>query len=111
MVAVVAYELAWAAGFFDGEGTVYQRSRRSKKEWNIEIAQLDRRPLDRFVNAVGKGKVISRNGRGHTKPHFMYVCYKEQDRREVIEKIWPFLSEPKQEQIHRVTGHGGSCGV
>ena len=105
-------ELAWAAGFFDGEGTIYQRSRRSQKEWNIEVAQKDRRPLDRFVSAVGHGKVINRNGRGHTKPHFMYVCYKMNDREDVLNALWPYLSEPKKEQALKVvTGHGGSCGV
>jgi hypothetical protein len=62
-------------------------------------------------DAVKLGKIIPRKGRGHTKPHFMYVCYKMEDREDVINKLWPFLAEPKKEQILRVLGHGGSCGV
>lgn len=108
-------ELAWAAGFFDGEGTFYRRSRRSRKEFNIEVSQRDRRVLDRFNEAVGHGKVINRNGRGATKPHFMWVCYRREDVYSTVNKLWPYLGEVKKEQIIRatddITGHGGSCGV
>ena len=95
-------ELAWAAGFFDGEGTVYCRTRHQKYKYvNAEVAQRDRRPLDRFCAAVGLGKVIDRKGRGNTKPHYMWVCYTQEDIKTVFEKLWPFLSDPKKEQYER----------
>lgn len=97
----MVFEAAWAAGFFDGEGTYYRRTRRTQKECNMEVSQLDIRPLERFLSAVNEGKIISRNGRKHTKPHFMWVCYKQEDRENVVNKLWPFLSEPKKEQILR----------
>lgn len=105
------FEQAWAAGFFDGEGTYYRRNRRNLKDTNIEIAQLDPRPLTRFQKAVNQGKVINRKGRGHTKPHFMWVCYRKDDVEDVVNQLWPHLSEPKKEQILKALGHGGSCGV
>lgn len=111
----MSIELAWAGGFFDGEGTFYRRTRRKGQEFNIEVSQTDRRPLDRFCAAVGHGKVINRNGRGNIKPHYMWVCYRREQVFDVANKLWLYLSEPPKEQIIKATkeftGHGGSCGV
>lgn len=105
----VESELAWAAGFFDGEGCFYCRNRYGKyKYFNMEVAQLDRRPLDRFTQAVGLGKVIERKGRKTTKPHFLWALYDQEDVKMAVNKLWPYLSDPKKEQI---TGKGGSCGI
>lgn len=52
-------ELAWAAGFFDGDGNVYySASERRTPRLIIQIDQVIREPLDRFVAAVGEGKVL-----------------------------------------------------
>lgn len=86
-------EIAWAAGFFDGEGSVYFTG----KYLVLAITQADRRPLDRFRAAVDLGTV---NGpyRTEKSPYFTYSAgvYGVQP---VIEKLWPLLSEPKREQI------------
>lgn len=57
-------ELAWAAGLFDGEGSIYIRKEKAKtsdrilKYIQIDIGQTDRQVLDRFQKAVnGLGKV------------------------------------------------------
>jgi hypothetical protein len=105
-------ELAWAAGFFDGEGTIYNRTRKQKYSYyNLEIAQRDIRPLERFLAAVGEGKIIPRKARGRTKEHFMWVCWQQEGVMSILNKLWPYLSEPKKEQTINVTGKGGSCGV
>jgi hypothetical protein len=48
------YELAWAAGFFDGEGYVGKLGTGAI----VKVEQIDRRVLDRFQSAVQLGKVI-----------------------------------------------------
>lgn len=59
-------ELAWAAGFFEGEGCVYLDIPASLRKKNstllpylrLNITQVDDRwPLDRFAAAVGRGIV------------------------------------------------------
>ena len=58
-------ELAWAAGFFDGEGCVRWRTCKETRNnrtreygsFSLQIAQVHREPLDRFAAAVGAGKV------------------------------------------------------
>ena len=48
-------ELAWAAGFFDGEGCFCFSE--AGQYVCVSITQTEREPLDRFERAVGLGKV------------------------------------------------------
>jgi hypothetical protein len=54
-VLVDREELAWAAGFFDGEGCFSYSE--AGQYVCISITQSERHPLDRFCEAVGTGKV------------------------------------------------------
>ena len=46
-------ELAWAAGFFEGEGTFDSHRSRGLSFPRMTISQNDREPLDHFAAAVG----------------------------------------------------------
>ena len=46
-------ELAWAAGFFEGEGTYDCHRSRGLSFPRMTISQNDREPLDHFAAAVG----------------------------------------------------------
>ena len=88
-------ELAWAAGFFDGEGTTsYFRS----KNWygpRMSITQKGRIPLDRFLAAVGVGKIYiirKRNGQ------YSWNCQTKEGVHNVLNKLWPYLCEVKKKQ-------------
>lgn len=90
-------ELAWAAGFFDGEGCIgyYPQNRRMM----VTVVQKDRRPLERFQEALGFGKIY---GPAKSKS----ACYNwSVFSRDNVDKLFkllvPFLSAPKQEQFHR----------
>ena len=62
-IAAFDSELAWAAGFFDGEGWIGSRYATCAKEKpkyrriEIGITQVDPEVLNRFKNAVGVGAV------------------------------------------------------
>ncbi len=86
-------ELAWAAGFFDGEG--YTTT--SGRYLQVGITQKDTRTLDRFLAAVGLGSV--------THP-VRISCWRANgaDAYRVMEKLWPALSAPKREQFLRIEG-------
>ena len=109
------YELAWAAGLFDGEGSTLCQHKEPKRftasgrpkdypTLRVQIGQSDRLVLDRFTEAVGVGKVFhvkahntSANGYSYYKDKWQYQA----DRNEaatVLELIWEWLSEPKKEQ-------------
>src|SRR5215472_5877824 len=48
-------ELAWAAGFFEGEGSfTLNRSRlQPRPQPHLTISQVERAPLERFMAAIG----------------------------------------------------------
>jgi hypothetical protein len=90
-------ELAWAAGFFDGEGTTGFYGTCLK----MSAPQKDPRPLERFHRAVlDLGRTYPRKGyKGST----IYV-WAVTDWRGVnacLGMLWQFLGEPKREQAVR----------
>jgi hypothetical protein len=93
------HELAWAAGFFDGEGSVLYRGRK-RRELCLTVSQADRRPLDRFAAAIGmpgvRGPYRPRNANG--KPYFVFSVAAHTRVQAIVAMLWRFLSEPKRQQ-------------
>jgi len=93
------HELAWAAGFFDGEGTVMWRGQ-VRKELTLTVAQADIRPLMRFAEAVGipgvRGPYEPKNPNG--KLYYVYSVNSHVRVQAIVALLWKFLSEPKRHQ-------------
>jgi hypothetical protein len=100
-------ELAWAAGFFDGEGNVrFSRTKHKKnREYHraygtlvLQTTQIDRRVLDRFCLAVGVGKIYG----PYTLKKRNHQCLKFSahgaDAEFAYEKLRPYLSPVKLQQ-------------
>jgi hypothetical protein len=95
-------ELAWAAGFFDGEGCTGLRSRGI----SVSVNQTDPRPLLRFQGAVlglgvMSGPLIHKN-KPAWSPRWTWAAQNFEDVQAVVAMLWIFLSEPKREQALRV---------
>lgn len=116
MLGVDTHELAWAAGFFDGEGCaslarstgwskMLGRERVYLRPW-LTIGQTDRWVLDRFHQAVGVGRVTgphvhdARNPRA--REQWRYESTSFADSVAVIALLWRWLSPVKREQAARV---------
>lgn len=113
------HEIAWAAGFFDAEGTASSSKRlhRPSRERNMAVYQAGRLEIPaallRFQRAVG--------GRGNiTGPYrnrlFHWSTRKHTAFDEVMTMLWPWLSEWKRAQLQRATETAGrampaACGV
>lgn len=100
-------ELAWAAGFFDGEGTISQTtaSGTSRRYLLLRIGHVDPRPLRRFAAAVGLGNVNGpyqqKKGGGRWSDfHAWQVAGTKAEA--VYIQLEPYLSEPRLEQYLRV---------
>lgn len=105
MITVNREELAWAAGFFDGEGhiTARRNSPRSRT-LHILIPQTDPRVLYRFKNAVlGIGKVSDTPSvnlmHPNWKPRWNYWAGSFENCQAIAIMLWPFLSEVKRDQV------------
>jgi hypothetical protein len=106
-------EIAWAAGFFDGEGhtgAMTVDGKHTRPYLRVQVGQIDRRVLDRFCAAVGAGKVGGPYGPyiSHTsgktpgtKPHYVFHAYREEGEK-VLRILWPYLSDVKKEQAESV---------
>ena len=100
-------ELAWAAGFFDGEGCVYSSNMNTKrprkgKTIHFDIAQTDRQVLDRFTNALGIGKVYGPypgSGKGpNNKDYYRYTLAGFEKCQAAVALIWKNLGSIKRQQ-------------
>lgn len=96
-------ELAWAAGFFDGEGCCRARRHGTlaktprRFQLVLDVSQKDRRVLDRFRRAVGVGAVYG----PYRAPHRVQYHFATTDFeacQAVIAMLWSWLGPLKREQ-------------
>ncbi len=104
-------ELAWAAGFFDGEGHVHFQMRRNGNptdthRWRriqIQVNQCHPEVLERFQKAVGGIGVIGGpygpySSGPNKRAHWKYGADGFAKSQAVIAMLWPFLGSVKKEQ-------------
>jgi hypothetical protein len=91
-------ELAWAAGFFDGEGCVSL----DKYAPRIHMPQIDRRVLERFQSAVmGLGSITGPYANRNWTPRYRYTTGGLEATQAVIAMLWQWLGPVKREQASR----------
>ncbi len=110
--------LAWAAGFYDGEGSTasyhaYTRVHMAKNgkqsilssdNISMGISQIDRRVLERFQSIVGGAGAINgpyKDKRPTSSPIWAYRVSGVNNVREILRKLWPWLGEVKKEQAEK----------
>lgn len=90
-------ELAWAAGFYDGEGCTYVKvTSNGTKRPIVRVCQRDPQVLQRFVDVVGEGKVLGPYKDKHGQRWVVQVGGPRATR--VIAQLWPYLSPVKRQQ-------------
>lgn len=88
-------ELAWAAGFFDGEGCFSYTAKAGFA--TVTIGQVDRRVLDRFQEAIGGvgkiyGPYTTRSpSRLSKKPQYQYRAHRRADVQSIAAMLWFML--------------------
>lgn len=90
-------ELAWAAGFYDGEGSTL--SVHGNRGIRVCVNQVVLAPLVRFKEAVGCGVIYGpykRPGKASDVWHYRAQSYAEAQH--VIAQLWTWLGDTKREQ-------------
>lgn len=105
MIEINREELAWAGGFFSGEGT--SGTRKVNTKWRAivtSIHQCHRPNLERFSKAIGNlgfiqgpEKAPSRTVAGR-KPIYKWYSGNFEHCQAVIAMLWPWLSQEKRDQ-------------
>jgi hypothetical protein len=75
-------ELAWAAGFFDGEGCVV---------FTASTCQVDYDTIKKFVDIIETGVLRGPFSKPNRKPIYRWYCYDSNVDR-FIEKLRPYLT-------------------
>jgi len=93
-------ELAWAAGLFEGEGTITAKRQRGRVYLRLAVTQNGgdeaREILRRFVRAVEWGAVLGPYDYSHKslgkKPRWVVAIQSDEGVRGVMKQLRPFLS-------------------
>jgi hypothetical protein len=97
-------ELAWCAGFLDGEGNFgsYKERRPSTKlRFRVQASQVQREPLDRLQKSLG-GKVRGPYGPySNTKQAYYQWTVWSAEAVAAVSLLRPFLCTPKIDQAEK----------
>jgi hypothetical protein len=98
-------ELAWAAGFWDGEGCTSIHKQGNNATASVHQVDDEVESLYRFHNAVlGVGKIYGpyQAKKGNHQPYFSWHVSGGSKVQAVIAMLWPFLGNIKKEQAANV---------
>jgi hypothetical protein len=88
----IELEVAWAAGLFEGEGSVYVCKVGDRTRAGVELSSTDEDVILKFVSIIGFGKIAKRERPPH-KTHWRWYLYNRDEIIEVIELLLPYLGE------------------
>jgi hypothetical protein len=103
------HELAWAAGFFDGEGSTSapcgtrqsgRQAGQSYRQVKVQVSQNDTAVLERFRDAVGVGSIYGpyTQAAPTRKPVWHFSAQGVEDAQLIIWQLWPWLGGIKRQQ-------------
>jgi hypothetical protein len=113
-------QLAWAAGFLDGEGCFYitEQNKRKPPRPRFELGQVHTAVLERFKKVVGFGAPVNgpytRKQKPHIKaaPMWTYSVSGFEDVQALVALLWTWLGPVKRAQaksvLQRRVHNGGS---
>jgi hypothetical protein len=88
--------IAWAGGFFEGEGTITARAPCPF----VAVGSTDLDVLRRFHNIMGVGGISGprKPAKPHYKPLYFWSCGGNRRVIAVLAALWPFLGERRQQK-------------
>ncbi len=100
--------LAWAAGLYDGEGSLsWCKSGTGKPRQyyrlNMQLVQTNVSVLERLQETLNAGVIYGpyRQGRVNHKDYWQWHVDAFENIQYVICRLWPWLSQPKRDQARK----------
>lgn len=94
-------EWAWAAGLFEGEGSLTP----SGNGWAAKLGTTDEDVIRRFHEVVGCGTVYGPWQRGAFKPIWQWTCTDKAGLERVAERLGPWLGERRSGRLRAVAAY------
>lgn len=116
-------ELAWSAGFYDGEGSVSCTANNGNHHTRVQLSigqknDPNRKPaatLRRFALAIGVGSIYKKVKKGPETQQSQYLISRRTDVEYALTLLWPYLSEAKRKQARYafllLDGGLSDCGL
>lgn len=94
-------DIAWAAGLFEGEGSVGMSS--SQRQPRVQLVSTDEDVVRRFVEIIGRGNVRGyHKTAAHHKDYWQWSVQSKDDVLYVLNLLWPYLGERRRERAIEV---------
>lgn len=105
-----SHDLAWAAGFFDGEGCFTARKSAGNGRRYLALQLVQKQPtelIDKFAQMFAAGRIYRWEKRGS-----QYLSYSAHGRQAfyIADLLWPWLGERKRADFKRVLRECASFG-
>lgn len=100
-------DLAWVAGYLDGEGCWTLSSKHLKRGGpNIQVSSIRKENLDRIVDILGIGKVYGpydhSKYKKNAQPQYAYRAYGFEKVQAITAMLWTWMQPEKKEAATRV---------
>ena len=101
-------QVAWAAGFFEGEGCIKTQKANYQA---ICINNTDKDVIERFVSIVNYGNLngpYKSNGRKHKpthKPYWSWEISKKSEVKRILEMFLPYLGKRRSQRAEQALYH------
>lgn len=92
------HEVAWAAGLFEGEGSVYAEDQNGRRYLRFCLTSTDEDVIQRFARIVGVGKVYGPYA-GTNKPRYDWRTMKAADGSAAAVLLAPWLGQRRRMQL------------
>lgn len=96
-------DVAWAAGLFEGEGTIYlaRSTRRNERpRLALSLSSTDKDVVEKFRSIFGVGTLTGPYmQKKSTKPCWLWRVRKEEDCDSMIEALYPYLGTRRRMTI------------
>lgn len=98
-------DVAWCAGFYEGEGSIfanvgtYKESGRPRINLCLSVPQVYIEPLEKFQAVFPGGTIYYRDRTGNAQGIYTLV-YNNENAKRVMEVLLPLLSERRKEQYN-----------
>jgi hypothetical protein len=105
-----ADQIGWAAGLFEGEGSIYidradERRNGGRLGIALSLASTDEDVIRHFHDCIGSGRVFGPyTSAKSTKPYWMWKLRNAEKVAEVAATLYPLLSRRRREQIDLALG-------
>jgi hypothetical protein len=101
-------EIAWAAGLFEGEGTIYRRSRGGAK---LRLSMTDEEVVRKFADVFGIGVYRRCLAEGPNRAQWEAATELRAKIDEIVSLVGPFLSARRRAQVEQVLSLRPEWGV